>query len=127
MIGWRKIFALFSTISYILLVFFYFKPFFGKSKTNDQISNCSSHSKPCLRFCKDVKSDDELFLKFTKSKYSELDDRRNYKIKPGGELEFFTDDVNFTYTKKYLIFRGEPECINKEIREYNSNYDYDEV
>lgn len=132
MIGWKKIFAFFSAISYILIAVFFFKAS-NVSRKSDTLNedynsskNCSDYNNPCVRFCSsasDGKSNDELFASFMKSKYSGFSEYDTYELKPGAEVKL----NSYSQPTKFNVHRGEPLCISKEIREYDKDYFYDRV
>lgn len=126
MIGWRKIFSIFSAISFILLAFYFFKASSYRQREYQQIvnnNNCTEDN-PCVRFCEsNRKSDDELFALFMASNYSNFN-YYGYKLKPGTKTEI---QNIFGEGTKYKILYGEPKCISHEIRENYREYLYYDV
>lgn len=116
MIGWKKIFALFSVIIYALLIILFIK----SSQVHDvSYELCNAYEKPCIRFCsKNEKSDDELFFAFGKSKYFIF----NGIVEEGGKV--LTDFFERKFVQ-YTIYRGEPQCKSMEVN--ITNYQFDTV
>lgn len=121
MIERKKLYAILTVIAYVILGYFCFHSIkkYHKEYTTSSSENCFTHDKPCMRFCsKDGKSDEELFVSFANSNYSNLRYRRE-EVGKGLKVRLSQkEEVSFT------ILRGEPECSLAKIENPLENCHY---
>lgn len=126
MIGWKKLFTIFSATGFIILcVLFYFE---DKLTLSLRFSGECTFDHPCVQFCtNEGKSNDELFLSFGNSNYSDFWEGDIYS---DGEVQIHKTnhhDANYTIKKIYKIVREEPKCIAKEIKNSLEEFSFTSV
>ena len=109
MIGWKTVLVLSNIAVYVIL-------FIGLVKVIETNMGSCTNKNPCIRFCS-KNNDSDLLKRFTESINSAASSSIN-----GGRIS-----SRFYDSRDFIVFHGQPECIDEINKSTIKNYEYNQV